>query len=131
MLAAALAPRSIPTRSRRPNTPVFGIPSGQPMSASASSTEMPRSKRLPHRRLYPVNADAVGYETRSVLAHDDSFAEPDVGKVADGFDRFVTRFWSSDDFEELHVAETTGCHKVSYSATSAGAKIRIAGLVKR
>jgi hypothetical protein len=34
--------KSIPMRSYRPNIPVFGKPSGLPMTASASSTEMPR-----------------------------------------------------------------------------------------
>src|SRR5689334_18191312 len=46
MLAATCGPRSMPTRSISPKTPVFGMPMGRPFTASASSTVRPRSKAL-------------------------------------------------------------------------------------
>ena len=64
-LAATFGIRSMPTRSSSPNTPVLGMPSGRPRTASASSTVRPSSIASVDRRLQPVGADPVGDEARA------------------------------------------------------------------
>ncbi len=96
--------KSSPTRSMRPNTPVFGTPTGLPITASASSTVESGVDRLDDSDLQPINAEPVRNESRAVLAAHDALAEYEIraGGHVLGERRIGRR--PGHDFQQPHIA---------------------------